>query len=170
MATSRRGHHRAATTFTSLTLTEVRVLEQLAQGRDTAEAAGQLKISVGTFNGHVGSIGRKLHVGSRAAKVHAAIVTGELSRPARVEPPEDFGPDDVELWRAVATRSRPQEIADAAGLSRATTREAIRDLMERAGAKNETHLVVLGHAFGVIATGEGVETPAVVVGASSGEK
>lgn len=163
MATSRRGHHHAATTFTSLTPTEIRVLEQLAQGCDTAEAAGKLKISVGTFNGHVGSIGRKLHVGTRAAKVHAAIVTGELPRPARVEPPGDFDPDDVKLWRAVATRSRPQEIADAAGLSRASTREAIRDLMQRAGATSEAHLVVLGHAYGAISTSNGSETPAVVV-------
>ncbi len=169
-AASGRGRHHGATTFTRLTPAEIGVLNELAQGRDTAEAADNLKISVGTFTGHVGSIGDKLHVSSRAAKVHAAIVAGAIPRPARVEPPKGVSPADVTLWRAVATRSRTQEIADAVGLSRASTREAIKDLMQRAGAQSEPHLVLLGHAFGIVTTDDAAKTASIAARSANGRK
>lgn len=100
----------------------------------------------GTYVGHLTSISSKLLVSGRAAQVHTAYLNEQLKRPEAADAPAGFSEEDLRLWYLVATTTA-KEIEQRLNLSEHTTRGRIRDLMKRAGARNESHLVKLGHAY-----------------------
>ncbi|MGX8910288.1 LuxR C-terminal-related transcriptional regulator [Streptomyces netropsis] len=141
--------YRRVEDFTRLTATEVRVLEAVAEGLTKEEGARSLSIQKGTYGGHLASISSKLPVSGRAAQVHTAYLDGQLVRPEAADAPADFSEEDVRLWHLVATTTT-KEIGQRLHVSEHTARGRIRDLMKRAGARNDSHLVKLGHAYRVL--------------------
>ncbi|QDN54116.1 hypothetical protein [Streptomyces sp. S1D4-20] len=144
-----RGVAHAPMPNTRLTPAEIRALSALAEGLDTVGALKRLDIGLDTFNRTLRNIGDKQHRSTRASKVHAAYLSGELPLPASLVAPE-ISDEDRELWVAVASQPDLQATADAVHLSRATTSKHIDDLVSRFGAHSESHLVTLGHSYGVI--------------------
>ena len=146
-----RGVAHAPMHSTRLTPAEIRTLSALAEGLDTVAALKKLGIGLDTFNRTLQNIGHKQHRSTRAAKVHAAYLSGELPLPDALPAPE-IDDRDRALWVALATQPDLQATADAVHLSRATTSKNIDDLVSRFGADSESHLVTLGHSYGVFET------------------
>lgn len=136
---------------TRLTPAEIRVLSALAEGLGTVAALTKLVIGLDTFNRTLRNIGDKQHRYTRASKVHAAYLSGELPLPDSLACPE-ISAEDRKLWVALAAQPDLQATADAVHLSRVTTNERINDLVSRFGAHSESHLVTLGHAYGLFET------------------
>ncbi|WP_370417317.1 LuxR C-terminal-related transcriptional regulator [Streptomyces sp. QH1-20] len=141
--------YRRVKDFTRLTATEVRVLEAVADGLTNEKRAERLSMGKGTYVGHLTSIRGKLLVSGRAAQVHTAYLNGQLARTEAADAPADFSEEDLRLWHLVATTTA-KEIGQRLNLSEHTTRGRIRDLMKRAGARSESHLVKLGRAYRVL--------------------
>ena len=146
-----RGVAHAPMHSTRLTQAEIRALSALAEGLDTVGALTKLGIGLETFNRTLRNIGDKQHRSSRASKVHAAYLSGELPLPDSLSAPE-ISDEDRELWSALANQPGLQATADAVVLSRATTKQRIDELVSRYGARSESHLVTLGHSYGVFET------------------
>lgn len=138
-----RGFHRD---LAQLTKTEVNVLEQLAEGLTTREVAEKMGITPRTLGGHLAHIRDKLVVTDRPVMVHAAYMGGQLRRPEAAEAPVEFTKSDHALWKLLATKPLA-EIGQSLHVSRDTARGMIKDLMVRAGARSDVHLVKLGHAY-----------------------
>lgn len=151
MSTRRVAGHRKRST-TRLTPREVEVLEQVSLGSTNAEAGRALSIETGTVGSYLRAIGDKLHANSRATKVHAALVSDQLRRPDPLEAPCDITDEDRLVWRAVATRPSFEEIARFLAVPKAEAQRRVRDLKARTQARNEAHLIRLGHAYGVLGT------------------
>lgn len=143
-------------TATELTLTEKLVAEALITGVSNAQGADDLGMSTGTFAAHVSSIGRKFQVTSRqgrAARAHAVLASGQIAPPQAPSVVPDFTRDERRLLRAVAEHPETHDIARAAGIPPADVRHRIRELVDKAGADNDTHLIGLGHAWRLLGTG-----------------
>ncbi|WP_370417338.1 helix-turn-helix transcriptional regulator [Streptomyces sp. QH1-20] len=132
-----------------LTKTEVSVLEHLAEGLTTREVAETMGITPRTLGGHLAHIRDKLIVTDRPVMVHAAYMGEQLQRPDAAEAPGEFTQRDHDLWNLLATKPLP-EIGQSLKVSRHTARGMIKDLTVRAGARSETHVVKLGHAYGIL--------------------
>ncbi|MFI1259215.1 LuxR C-terminal-related transcriptional regulator [Streptomyces netropsis] len=141
--------YRRVQDFARLTATEVRVLEAVAEGLTNQERAESLSMGKNTYGGRLTSISRKLLVSGRAAQVHTAYLNGQLARPEAADAPAGFFEEDLRLWYLVATTTA-KGIGQRINLCEHTARGRIRDLMKRAGARNESHLVKLGHAYRVL--------------------
>lgn len=144
-----------ATELTQLTPTEKLVAEALITGVSNAQGAGDLGMSTGTFAAHVSSIGRKFQVTSRkgrAARAHAVLASGQVAPPQAPAAVPEFTHDEQRLLWALAENPETHDIARAAGIPPADVRLQIRDLVAKAGADNDTHLIGLGHAWGLLGT------------------
>jgi DNA-binding NarL/FixJ family response regulator len=64
-----------------LTSRQVEVLQQIAAGKSNTEAAQELTIAVGTLNRCLIEIGYRLQRSTNAAKVDAALSTGQMPCP-----------------------------------------------------------------------------------------
>jgi DNA-binding NarL/FixJ family response regulator len=145
-----------ATELTQLTPTEKLVAEALITGVSNAQGADDLSMSTGTFAAHVSSIGRKFHVTSRkgrAARAHAVLASGQVAPLAAPAAVPDFTHDEQRLLRALAKHPETHDIARAAGIRPADVRPQIRELVAKAGADNDTHLIGLGHAWKLLGAG-----------------
>jgi DNA-binding NarL/FixJ family response regulator len=145
-----------ATELTQLTPTEKLVAEALITGASNAQGADDLSMSTGTFAAHVSSIGRKFQVTSRkgrAARAHAVLASGQVAPPAAPAVAPDFTHAEQRLLRALAEHPETHDIARAAGIPQADVRPQIRELVAKAGADNDTHLIGLGHAWGLLGAG-----------------
>ncbi|MFJ9580733.1 LuxR C-terminal-related transcriptional regulator [Streptomyces sp. NPDC101191] len=145
-----------ATELTQLTPTEKLVAEAMIAGVSNAQGAHDLGMSTGTFAAHVSSIGRKFQITSRkgrAARAHAALASGQIAPPQAPAVVPDFARDERRLLRALAEHPETHDIARAAGIPPADVRPRIRELVDKAGADNDTHLIGLGHAWGLLGTG-----------------
>jgi DNA-binding CsgD family transcriptional regulator len=138
---------RSVTELTTLTPTEKRVAEKIAAGLSNQEAAAELGMQPGTLGRHVMSIGLRFGVSSRPAKVHAALASGQAPTPEAPDTVPAFTEDELLLLRAVATKSDNDEIAAAARIAPALVTTRIRDLADKAGALNSSHLVGMAHAW-----------------------
>ncbi|GHG12869.1 helix-turn-helix domain-containing protein [Streptomyces filamentosus] len=147
---------RTAQALTQLTPAEKRAAEQLVAGASNAEGAQALGISTTTFTGNIVAIGKKFGITSRrgrAARAHAVLASGQVPPPPAPERIPDVTERDLRLLRALAEHPETHDIARAAGLAPADVRPMIADLVDKAGAANETHLIGLGHAWGLLKTG-----------------
>ncbi|KAB7835586.1 helix-turn-helix transcriptional regulator [Streptomyces mobaraensis] len=135
-----------------LTAREIAVLEQVALGATRKDAAAALSIRPATFGRHLERIGYKLHVHSRAAKVHAALFHADLTPPKPVVAPWEVSAEERRVWQAVATMSSMAQVASFLRLTESDAREKVRDLMARTRARDEAHLVWLGHTYRVLDT------------------
>ncbi|MCX4531560.1 helix-turn-helix transcriptional regulator [Streptomyces sp. NBC_01669] len=133
-----------------LTRAQGRVLSKIAEGSNTDETADELAIAPGTVSVQLISISRKLGVSGRAALVHAAYLTEQLSRPEREAFDGEFTDTEIQTWRLVASGASAQLVADVCRISRDTARDRIRILRRRVDAANDPHLVTLGWRYGVV--------------------
>ncbi|MEU6346496.1 helix-turn-helix transcriptional regulator [Streptomyces sp. NPDC046977] len=136
-----------STDFTRLTPAERRVAEQLVLGLSNAEIAAELGISPGTVAGHLGSIGRRFHLSARPTRAHAVLGGGQIDPPPAPGPAPELTTAETMLLQAIAAHEETHEIARAADIADASVGPHVRDLVEKTGAKNPTHLVGLGHAW-----------------------
>ncbi|MEU5425907.1 helix-turn-helix transcriptional regulator [Streptomyces olivoreticuli] len=144
-----------------LTAREVQVLALVAEGNALGEVAAELSITTGTVSTRLDHARDKLQARSRPAMVHAALVTGELTPPDPAPAPETFTESDRGVWTALATLSTISEIAAALSVSEEAAKAEIRALIVRTGARDQAHLVYLGHGYGVLDTTVAV-VPALV--------
>ncbi|MFD8589892.1 LuxR C-terminal-related transcriptional regulator [Streptomyces sp. NPDC059637] len=146
---------RTAQELAQLTPAEKRAAEHLVAGASNTEGAQALGISTTTFTGYIVAIGKKFQVTSRSgrpARAHAVLASGQVSPPPAPEPIADFTERDLRLLRALAENAETHAIARAAEIAPADVRPMIADLVDKAGAANDTHLVGLGHAWGFLNT------------------
>ncbi|MQS17336.1 helix-turn-helix transcriptional regulator [Streptomyces kaniharaensis] len=143
---------RSATELGVLTRTQKSVAGMIAAGLSNQQAAAALGIKAGTLNQHVMSIGYRFGVTSRPAKVHAALASGQAPAPEAPHTAPDFTAEELLLLHALATHSENEEIAAAAHLALALVTSRIRDLVEKAGALNPSHLVGLAHTWQLLGT------------------
>jgi len=142
-----------ADALTRLTPAEKKVAERLVAGASNIRGARDLSMSTSTFAGHVASIGRKFQITSRTgrpARAHAVLASKQVAPPPAPPRVPDFTPDDLRLLRALAEHPETHDIARATGIALADVRPRIADLVAKAEADNETHLVGLGHAWGLL--------------------
>ncbi|MET7490297.1 LuxR C-terminal-related transcriptional regulator [Streptomyces sp. NPDC005538] len=147
-----------ATEFTQLTPSEKRVAEVLVTGASNVQGASDLDMSTRTFAGHVGSIGRKFQITSRAgraARVHAVLASGQVAPPTTPAAVPEFTRAEQRLLRALATHPETHDIARAAGIPPAEVRPQIKKLVAKSGADNDTHLIGLSHAWGLLGANGG---------------
>ncbi|MFE5859712.1 hypothetical protein [Streptomyces virginiae] len=135
------------------TLVEAAVAALLVRGATNEEITARLRISRSALHQHLGRIGDRFDAVSRANRVHAVLLGGWS-----VPPPADgsapaFDGDDLLLLRALAEQPDRVAIGDvmvgATSTHKALT-EWIRELILRAGARCEAHLVALGHTWGLL--------------------
>ncbi|MEV5043571.1 LuxR C-terminal-related transcriptional regulator [Streptomyces griseoincarnatus] len=147
---------RTAQELTQLTPSEKRAAGQLVAGASNAEGAQALGISTTTFTGHIVAIGKKFGITSRSgrpARAHAVLASGQVPPPPAPERIPDFTERDLRLLRALAEHPETHDIARAVEIAPADVRPMIADLVDKAGAANDTHLIGLGHAWGLLNTG-----------------
>jgi DNA-binding NarL/FixJ family response regulator len=145
-----------ADALTQLTPAEKRVAESLVTGASNAQGAQDLNMSTSTFIGHVANIGRKFQITGRTgrpARAHAVLASKQVAPPPAPTSIPDFTPADLRLLRALAAHPETHDIARAAEIAPADVRPQIADLVAKAGAANDTHLIGLGHAWGLLGTG-----------------
>ncbi|PQM20604.1 LuxR family transcriptional regulator [Streptomyces xinghaiensis] len=136
--------------LTRLTPTETRVAERLVTGMSNAQGARELGMSLNTFTGHLASIGRKFQINSRTgrpARAHAVLASKQVAPPPAPTSVPDFTTAERRLLCALAVHPETPDIARAAGIAPADVRPQIADLVAKANADNETHLIGLGHAW-----------------------
>ncbi|MGW1815368.1 LuxR C-terminal-related transcriptional regulator [Streptomyces sp. NPDC002125] len=147
---------RTAPALAQLTPAEKRAAEHLVAGASNAEGAQALGISTTTFTGHIVAIGKKYGITSRSgrpARAHAVLASRQIPPPPAPERIPDFTERDLRLLHALAENAETHDIAKAAGIAPADARPMIAELVEKAGAANDTHLVGLGHAWGFLGMG-----------------
>lgn len=146
---------RTAKALTQLTPAEKRAAEHLIAGASNAEGAQALGISTTTFTGYIVAIGKKFDITSRRgrpARAHAVLASGQVPPPPAPEHVPDFTDGDLRLLRALAENAETYDIAMAARVAPVDVRPMIADLVDKAGAATDTHLVGLGHAWGLLDT------------------
>ncbi|MER5887780.1 hypothetical protein ABT160_28525 [Streptomyces sp. NPDC001941] len=92
---------------------------------------------------------------SRAVLVHALLTHQQVPRPSTPRPDLILTVDEVRLLRAISEHSTHQSICNATGLSSRRRRNATRALLAKTGAVDSTHLVVIGHAMGILRPQDG---------------
>lgn len=135
---------------------QLRVAAVLAQGRDTAQAAAELYLAAGTVSAHQSTANHRLGVRHRYAFIHACYVLNLLPRPVPAPPPDGGAqPHEVAiLWRLALDDSHPQ-VAAHCHMSVTAMQRRLQGLRHRWKAANESHLITLGWAYGVLNTSRG---------------
>ncbi|MEU0215045.1 LuxR C-terminal-related transcriptional regulator [Streptomyces sp. NPDC006265] len=139
--------------LTQLTPAEKRVAALLVTGASNLQGAQSLGMSTSTYAGHLGSISRKFQITSRVgrpARAHAVLASGQVAPPPAPAQAPEFTLGERRLLRALAEHPETHDIARAARVPEAEVRPWIRALVAKAGADNDTHLVGLGHAWGLL--------------------
>lgn len=139
--------------ITRLTPTEKLVAETLVTGASNRESAQQLGLSKNTVDRHLGNIRDKTGISgkdSRPARAHALLASGQVAPPPAPTQIPDLTPQELRLLRARAEHSDIEDVAQAAGIHRGEVRERISDLVAKTRARNDTHLIGLGHAWGLL--------------------
>lgn len=139
--------------LTQLTPAEKRVAKVLVTGASNIQGAQDLGMSTSTYVGHLGNIGRKFQITSRTgrpARAHAVLASGQVDPPPVHAPVPEFTLGERRLLRALAEHPETYDIARAARVPEAEVRPWIKALVAKAGADNDTHLVGLGHAWGLL--------------------
>lgn len=142
-----------AAALTQLTPAEKQVAEVLVTGVSNIQGAQILKMRTSTFAGHLGSIGRKFQITGKAgrpARVHAVLASGQVAPPPAPAQVPEFTLGERRLLRALAEHPETHDIARVARVPAAEVRPWIKALVAKAGADNDTHLVGLGHAWGLL--------------------
>ncbi|QDN54242.1 hypothetical protein [Streptomyces sp. S1D4-20] len=146
-----------AAALTQLTPAEKRVAEVLVTGASNIQGAQDLKMRTSTFAIHVGSIGRKFHITGKAgrpARAHAVLASGQVEPPPAPADVPEFTSAELQLLQALAEHAETEDIRKAADVAvTADVRPLIGKLVDRAGADNDTHLIGLGHAWGLLGPG-----------------
>jgi DNA-binding NarL/FixJ family response regulator len=130
-----------------LTPRQVEVLQYIAAGKANTEAAHALNIAVGTLNRCLIEIGYRLQQSTNAAKVGAALSTGQMPCPSAPAHIPELDSDELALLRALARFSERDRIAAHAGVAVADLRPSVDALISKAGAANAVHLVALAYAW-----------------------
>ncbi|MFJ5635123.1 hypothetical protein ACIQF5_21100 [Streptomyces goshikiensis] len=151
-------------------LVETAVAALLVRGATDEEITARLRISRSALHQHLGRIGDRVHAVSRAARVHAILSGGWSVPPPAGGPAPDFDAGDLLLLRALAEQSGRAAIG--AVMAEATdthvdVAEWIRQLVLRAGARCEEHLVALGHTWGLLGVGARPGVPPMAAGRPS---
>lgn len=128
-----------------LTPAELRVVDAVADGLTTDQAARRLNLSPLTVKQHLARVARRIGIGDRAGIVAFALRTGQLRR--RPLPPGVRTP--VVSWRHVRLLPLPAEglsnleIGERLGLSEETVKTHLRLLFTQFGAVSRANLVRL---------------------------
>lgn len=141
---------RPSTTSLDLTPAQIRIVQQVAEGKSTDAIASDLTITAGTINVQLKHCGQKFGIRGRAAVVHACFVTEQLRRPEKATFPGAFSEAEIATWRMVAIGATSKEYAERARISHDEALGRVRALRERVEAENDPHLVTLGWRYGVL--------------------
>ncbi|MEU3931473.1 LuxR C-terminal-related transcriptional regulator [Streptomyces sp. NPDC029044] len=141
---------RPSSTSLDLTPAQIRIVQQVAEGKSTHAIATDRTITAGTINVQLKHCGQKFGTRGRAAVVHAGFVTEQLRRPEMATLPGAFSEAEIETWRMVAIGATSKEYAARARISHEEALGRVRALRQRVEAENDPHLVTLGWRYGVL--------------------
>ncbi|MFD5307935.1 LuxR C-terminal-related transcriptional regulator [Streptomyces ardesiacus] len=80
--------------------------------------------------------------------VHAVLSAGQAPTPVALRPAPEVSPEQVGLWRALAGHRLAPDVGQAAGIAPSSVKKHTVRLLTAVGARDLTHLVILGHAWG----------------------
>ncbi|MFM9540103.1 hypothetical protein [Streptomyces turgidiscabies] len=126
-------------------------------------------MSSNTYAGHLVRIGRKFQItgrDSRPARAHAVLASGQIAPPPAPAHAPEFTLAELRFLRALAEHPETRDIARAARIAQAEVRPWTKALVAKSGADNETHLVGLGHAWGLLGARGSIDTPKETGGAA----
>jgi DNA-binding CsgD family transcriptional regulator len=141
---------RPSPTSLDLTPAQIRIVQQVAEGKSTDVIASDLRITAGTINVQLKHCGQKFGTCGRAAVVHACFATEQLRRQETVTLPGAFSEVEIETWRMVAIGATSKEYAARARISHDEALGRVRAVRQRVEAENDPHLVTLGWRYGVL--------------------
>ncbi|MEW1687531.1 DNA-binding protein [Streptomyces sp. NPDC091265] len=140
---------------TPLSSTKQRIAEHIVDGvittRDLATKTG---LSANTIRLYVRHIRESVHCPPRCKPqvlVHLLLAAQQVAPPAPEQLAPELNAQQQLLLKAVAEHSAPRDIALAARIAPADLRPALDELLTAAGAADVTRLVVMAHAWGLLA-------------------
>ncbi|MGP9017566.1 LuxR C-terminal-related transcriptional regulator [Streptomyces sp. BR1] len=138
------------------TPSQLRIAAVLAQGLATAQAAAKLHLATGTVSAHQTMANHRLGVRHRYAFIHACYVLNLLPRPVPAPPPDGGAAlhEVAILWRFALDDSHA-EVAAHCHLSVTAMQSRLQVIRKRWNAANESHLITLGWAYGVLNASRG---------------
>ncbi|MFI1929232.1 DNA-binding protein [Streptomyces sp. NPDC020330] len=139
--------------ITPLNPAQLRVAQQLVDGRSAREIAEMSGLSIETIREYVRVIRQSLHCPPRCKPhvlVHFVLAAGQVTPPTTERPPPVLNEAQGLLLRAVAEHSASRDVALAARIAPADLRSALGELLDKTGTDDVTQLVVLAHAWGLL--------------------
>ncbi|MDT0616469.1 helix-turn-helix domain-containing protein [Streptomyces lancefieldiae] len=152
---------------TPLTKAERDVAALVATGLGPHTIAARRRLAPSTVKKRLHTLRSKLHCpgAPHHVLVHAVLSAGQALTPPAPRPAPDVSPDQARLWRALAVHRLAPDIGQAAGIAPSAVKKRTAQLLTAVGARDLTHLVILGHAWGQLTA----ENPAPVH-ASGGDR
>ncbi|MFI0219893.1 LuxR C-terminal-related transcriptional regulator [Streptomyces lydicus] len=141
-----------ATQIEPLSPAQKRVATPFVYGASNSVISQQLHLTTDSVASHLRMARKKLGCpgSSRPVLVHAILTTHQVAPPACHRPAPDFTEAELILLNAIAEHSLSADIARCVGGSGANVRGGVDALIKKACADNPTHLVGLGHAWGLL--------------------
>ncbi|MFG2683866.1 LuxR C-terminal-related transcriptional regulator [Streptomyces sp. NPDC048392] len=135
---------------TPLTRAEKDVAALAAAGLGLHTIAARRGLAPSTVKKHLHVLRSKLNCtgAPQHLLVHAILSAGQAPAPAALRPAPDVSPEQVRLWRALAAHRLAPDVGQAAGIGRYAVKRHTAHLLTAVGARDLTHLVILGHAWG----------------------
>ncbi|MDX3367426.1 LuxR C-terminal-related transcriptional regulator [Streptomyces sp. ME02-6987-2C] len=147
---------------TPLTRAEKDVAALVAAGLGLHTIAARRRLAPSTVKKHLHVLRSKLNCtgAPQHLLVHAILSAGQAPMPAARRHAPDVSPEQARLWRALAAHRLAPDIGQAAGIAPSAVKRYTAHLLTAVGARDLTHLIILGHAWGQLTAGHPAPTHA----------
>ncbi|MGQ5596857.1 LuxR C-terminal-related transcriptional regulator [Streptomyces sp. ESR1.13] len=135
---------------TPLSKAEKDVAALAAAGLGLHTIAARRDMAPSTVKKHLHTLRSKLNCtgAPQHLLVHAILSARQAPTPAALRPAPEVSPEQVRLWRALASHRLAPDVGQAAGIASSSVKKHTAHLLTAVGARDLTHLVILGHAWG----------------------
>ncbi|MET8768552.1 LuxR C-terminal-related transcriptional regulator [Streptomyces sp. NPDC004658] len=136
----------------TLTQQQRRIAARLVYGASNATIARQVCLSVDGVASHLSAVRKKMGCpgSSPAVLLHALLTAREVPPPASVGPAPAFTEHERKVIRAIAEHTGNEDIGTTIGVRARDVRTEIDAVVDKAHARNATHLVGLAHIWGIL--------------------
>ncbi|MEV0220744.1 LuxR C-terminal-related transcriptional regulator [Streptomyces sp. NPDC050704] len=145
-----------------LALREKEILQRIAQGKTTVEAASDMDLSAGSVKAHLVLIGGRLGVLSRPAMVHLAYGYGQMDVPKPLKRVVVLTEPQQKVLEGIADDRTVEEIAGQEQRPLADVRKDARLMVRALGASSPPHAVTRAWQFGLLGNVPALADPPVI--------